>query len=96
MHERPAQHRAGNDNLKKIDEGWENILMALEKEPDDDLLEGFYLQQLERSTSMQNASALYHSDQIHRKEPKSSTSKLRAMATDAPNDQQQNSPTDQK
>ena len=45
--------------------------MAFEKEPEDDLLEGLYHRQLEKSTPMLNATALYHCDQIHRKEPKS-------------------------
>ena len=49
----------------------ENIVMALEKEPGEDLLQGLYHRQLAKSTSMQNASALCHSDQVHRKDPKS-------------------------
>ena len=77
-----------NDSLKTLDEAWENILMAPEKEPEDDLLKGLYHRQLEKSTSMQNAFALYHSDQSHRKEPKSCT-KSRAMVTDSLKDQQQ-------
>ena len=36
--------------------------MALTKEPEDDLFEGFTYRQLEKSSSMQNAPALYHSD----------------------------------
>ena len=41
-----------NDNLKKFDEAWENILMALDKAPEDDLLENLYCRQLEKSTSV--------------------------------------------
>ena len=40
-----------NDNLKKFDEAWENILMALEKAQEDDLLENL-CRQLEKSTSV--------------------------------------------
>ena len=60
-----------NDNLKTFDEAMENILMTMEKGPDDDLLEGLEHRRLEKSTSMQNASALCHCGQIHRKVPKS-------------------------
>ena len=37
--ERSAQHRVGQRQCQNI-EAWENILMALEMEPEDDLLEG--------------------------------------------------------
>ena len=60
-----------NDNLKTFDEALENILMTMEKAPDDDLLEGLDHRRLEKSTSMQTASALCHSGQICRKVPKS-------------------------
>ena len=63
--------------------------MAPEKEPEEDLLEGFYHRQLEKSISMQNASALYHTDQAHRKDPKS-YSKLKALITDVLTELQQN------
>ena len=33
------------DNLKKFDKAWLKFLMALEKKPEDDLLDGFYLRQ---------------------------------------------------
>ena len=39
--------------------------MTLEKGSDDDLLEGLDHRRLEKSTSMQNASGLRHSGQIH-------------------------------
>ena len=32
-----------NDNLETIGEDWENIMMALHKEPEDHLLEDLYL-----------------------------------------------------
>ena len=54
-----------SDNLIKFDESRENTQMALEKEPEDDLLEGFSDRLLEKLTSMQYASALYHSDSGH-------------------------------
>ena len=60
-----------NDILKTFDEALENILMTMEKAADDDLLEGLDHRRLEKSTSMQTASALCHSGQIHRKVPKS-------------------------
>ena len=57
-----------NDKLKKFDDALENkyFQMAQEHGPEDDLLEGLYLQQLEKSTSMQNALALFQSKQIYR------------------------------
>ena len=60
-----------NDNLKKFGQPWENILLALDKDAEDDHLEGLYLRQLEKSSSVQNPLALCHSDQVHRKELKS-------------------------
>ena len=68
-----------NDNLKKFDHSWEETVMELVKEPEADLAEGLYHRQLEKSTIMLNALALY-SHQVHRKEPKS-YSKLKAMVT---------------
>ena len=38
--------------------------MALENEPEADLVEGLYHRQLEKWTLMQNALALDHSDQV--------------------------------
>ena len=55
--------------------------MALQKELAEDLVEGLYHRQFEKSTLMQNASALYHSDQVHRKEP-TCNSKLKAVVTE--------------
>ena len=44
-----------NDILKKFDQAWEETLMALEKEPEADLVEDLHQRQLEKSTLMQNA-----------------------------------------
>ena len=77
-----------NDSLKKFDGALENLPMTLENEPENVLLEGRHLRQQEKSTSTQNAFALFHSDQTHRKEPKSHL-KLKAMVTDVLQDQQQ-------
>ena len=55
-----------NDSLKRFDQSWEETLMALEKEPEGDLVQGLYRRQLEKSTLKQNALARYHSDQVHR------------------------------
>ena len=70
-----------NDNLKIFDDAWERILMALDKAPEEDCLEGLYHRQLEKSTVMQRALTLCFSDRTHREEPKS-YSKLRGMVTD--------------
>ena len=60
-----------NDNLKQFDESWENVFVALENEPANDVLEGRHLRVLVKPTFMYNAFALNHSDLTHRKEPKS-------------------------
>ena len=52
----------------------------------------FYHGQLETSTRVQNALALDHSDQVHRKEPKIHL-RLKTMVSDAVEDQQQHSLT---
>ena len=39
-----------DDNLKTFDEARQETLLALEKEPEADLMEGLYHQQLEKST----------------------------------------------
>ena len=78
-----------NDTLKTFDHGEEN-LVALERGPAADLLEGLHHRQLEKSTLMLHASAQYHSAQVHHKEPKS-FSRLKALVTDVLKDQQQHS-----
>ena len=77
-----------SDNLKEFDQAWEETLMALEKEPEVDLVEGLHHRQLEKWTLMQNALALYHSDQVHRKEPQS-YSRLKALFSNVLEEQQQ-------
>ena len=47
-----------NDNHEKFEPSWEEPLIALEKEPQGDLLEGLYHRQLVKSTLRQNALAL--------------------------------------
>ena len=69
-----------------FEQAWEETLMALRKEPEEDPLDSLHQRQLEKSTPMQNALALWHSDQVHRKEPKS-YSKLKDMVTDVLEDQ---------
>ena len=56
------------------------------QEPDEDLLEGLYHRQREKTTFMQSASALSHSEQVHHEETKS-FSKLKAMVADVWEDQ---------
>ena len=63
-----------NANLKKFDQPWEDTLTSLEKEPEGGLLGG--------RLSCKMPQRLYHSDQVHCKEPKSS-SRLNAMASGA-------------
>ena len=53
-----------NDKLKQFDDAWEETLMALEEEPEEDLLEGFYSRQLEKSIVMQNALELCKSPKM--------------------------------
>ena len=48
-----------NDNLKKFDQAWEESLMALEKEPEEDPLEGLYHRRVDKSIITQNALALH-------------------------------------
>ena len=55
--------------------------MAMEVEPDLALLEDVYDRRWEKLSIMKHALAAYHSDQVHRKEPKSDT-KLKALVTD--------------
>ena len=62
--------------------------MALVKEPEEDLPEELHHRQLERSTLMQNAVALYFSDQVLRKELKS-YSNLKSYGYRRLEDQQQ-------
>ena len=64
--------------------------MAPEQESEGDLLEGLDHREMEMLTLMHNALALCHSGQVHRKGPKSYSS-LKAMESDALEDQQQNS-----
>ena len=52
-----------NDNLKKFDQACDETLLALEKEPEADLLEGIYHRQLDKPTLMLNVLALYHASQ---------------------------------
>ena len=54
-----------NDNRTKFDEACEEILMALEKEPEEDLLEGLYHRRLVKSTLLKDALMLFHNDQVH-------------------------------
>ena len=41
-----------NDNLKKVDQAWEESLMALEMGPEEDLLEGLYHRRLDKSITI--------------------------------------------
>ena len=75
------------DKLNKCDQVWEETLMALEKEPEADLLEGLHHRQLEMPTLMLNALAPHHSDQIHRRS--------KAMVSVVLEGQQQNFSKDQ-
>ena len=68
--------------------------MAPEELPEDFLMASNH-RQLEKSTSMQSALTLFHSDQIRRKEP-TSYMKLKAMVRDLLKDQQQIFPKAQK
>ena len=60
-----------HDNLRKFDEAWEITPRAPERESENELSQGIYHRQQKKRTSMQNASAPNHSNQMHRKEPKS-------------------------
>ena len=54
-----------NGNLKRLGQAWEETLMALEKEPKADLLDGLRHRQWERSTlSDTPASVVEHSVQL--------------------------------
>ena len=85
-----------SDNFKKFDEAWEENLMALDTEEEGaDLMEGLYHPQLEKSTLMLIALALYHYDQVHGKESETYPG-LKALVSDVVEDQQQNSVTSQQ
>ena len=65
---------------------WQETLIALEKAPEADLVEGLYLRQVEESTLMPYALTLFLSYQVHRRVPKSNSS-LQAMVSDVWEDQ---------
>ena len=58
-----------DDNLKMFDQTWEETLMAMEKERGRDFLQSLHQRPSEKSRLMKYDLALYHSDQVHRKEP---------------------------
>ena len=70
------------------DQAWEETLLAMPKEPERDLLESLHHDDQKKSSLIKNASALSHSDLVHRKEPKSYT-KLKSLGTDFLEDQLQ-------
>ena len=73
--------------LKIFDQAWKDTLMVMDSELDVAFVEGLSCRQLEMSTLMKNALALYHTDQVHRKEPQSYR-ELKTMITDMLEDQQ--------
>ena len=56
-----------SDNLKMFDRAWNETWMAMEMGPDVALFGCLYYRQLEPSTLMKNALALWQSDQAHPK-----------------------------
>ena len=82
-----------NDNLKMFDMAWEVALMVMHVELDMGLMDGLYFRQLEKSTLMMSALALYHPDQV---QESTIYTKLKTMVTDLVYDQQQDSFTSHK
>ena len=76
-----------SDSLEEFDEACGKYPSCAGRDSEDDLWKACHLGPLEKSTSLQHASALYHSEQIHSNEAKSHL-KLKAMVTDVLTGQQ--------
>ena len=59
------------DNLRAFDQAWDEILLNIEEEPKEKMLELLYRTQLEQSSEIQNALALYEQDIVQRGESRS-------------------------
>ena len=57
------------DNLRAFDTAWDEILLAMKKEPEEEILESLYCKQLEKSLQLKNTMALYTQDCTQREEP---------------------------
>ena len=59
---------------------WDETIIAMQKQPDEELLENVYFRQLEKSDQFKQLVALYIQDTVRKSEPKSNT-KLKRMVT---------------
>ena len=84
-----------NNNLKMLNQVWEEFLLALGYDLDEGVLENLCERQVKKSTLMKNAMTLYQRDLVVKKEPRSKP-KLRAMVNDILRHQQQNMLISQK
>ena len=67
-----------NQNLNMFNQAWEETLLALGNDLDENVLNNLYDRQVSKSTLMKNTSSLYQSATVPQKEPRS-YQKLRTM-----------------
>ena len=84
----PLNIKLHSCNLNIVDQAWEETLVGMQQEPENDFLGSLYHRHLKNTTLLKNALALQHSDQVHRKGQRSST-KLKAVVKDILEDKQQ-------
>ena len=78
-----------NDNLKMLNQVWEETVPAFRNDLDEHVLVNFYERQVTKSTLMMHAMTLYQEDIVLKKNPRS-FSKLRIVVNDSLEQQQQN------